>query len=77
MHRAVVLHACAEGVESSDRLRMDSLAVETNIHHPTDSSLLEDSVRVITRILARAAKEFPACLSADRAPASCSGRAHA
>ena len=59
VHRAVVLHACAEGVESSDRLRTDSMAVETNIHHPTDRSLLEDSVRVITRILARAAKEFP------------------
>ena len=33
------------------KLRVDTTVVETNIHHPTDSTLLEDGVRVITRTL--------------------------
>lgn len=36
------------------KLRMDAMVVETNIHHPTDSSLLADSVRVLGRTLRRA-----------------------
>jgi IS5 family transposase len=36
------------------KLRMDGMVVETNIHHPTDSRLLADSVRVIGRSLRRA-----------------------
>jgi IS5 family transposase len=36
------------------KLRMDGMVVETNIHHPTDSRLLADSVRVIGRSLQRA-----------------------
>jgi IS5 family transposase len=36
------------------KLRMDGMVVETNIHHPTDSRLLADSVRVIGRSLGRA-----------------------
>ena len=38
------------------KLRMDGTVVETTIHHPTDSSLLADSVRVIGRTLTRAKK---------------------
>jgi len=33
------------------KLRVDTTVVETNIHHPTDSSLLGDGVRVIVRTL--------------------------
>jgi transposase, IS5 family len=33
------------------KLRVDTTVVETNIHHPTDSSLLQDGVRVLTRTL--------------------------
>ncbi len=36
------------------KLRMDGTVVETNIHYPTDSSLLADSVRVLGRTLQRA-----------------------
>lgn len=36
------------------KLRMDGMVVETNIHHPTDSSLLADGVRVLGRTLSRA-----------------------
>lgn len=34
-----------------DRLRLDTTAVETNIHYPTDSSLLSDSYRVLARLI--------------------------
>jgi cytosine/adenosine deaminase-related metal-dependent hydrolase len=36
------------------KLRMDGMVVETTIHHPTDSRLLADSVRVLGRTLSRA-----------------------
>jgi IS5 family transposase len=35
------------------RLRVDTTVVETNIHYPTDSTLLADGVRVLTRTLHR------------------------
>jgi IS5 family transposase len=35
------------------RLRVDTTVVETNIHYPTDSTLLADGVRVLTRTLQR------------------------
>jgi IS5 family transposase len=36
------------------KLRIDGTVVETNIHHPTDSTLLHDGVRVLSRALKRA-----------------------
>src|SRR5918912_4104852 len=36
------------------KLRVDSTVVETTIHHPSDSSLLGDGVRVLSRLLRRA-----------------------
>jgi len=36
------------------KLRIDGTVVETNIHHPTDSTLLNDGVRVLSRTLAKA-----------------------
>src|SRR4051812_10583239 len=36
------------------KLRIDGTVVETNIHHPTDSTLLHDSVRVLSRTLTKA-----------------------
>jgi IS5 family transposase len=38
------------------KLRVDSTVVETNVHYPTDSRLLSDGVRVISRLLRRAKK---------------------
>src|SRR5881397_195800 len=35
------------------RLRVDTTVVETNIHYPTDATLLADGVRVLTRSLRR------------------------
>jgi transposase, IS5 family len=46
------------------QLRVDSMVVETTIHHPTDSGLLGDGVRVLSRLLrrAKAAVGQTACL---------------
>ena len=40
-----------EGLENGQTMRMDSTAIESNIHHPTDSELLYDSVRTVSRLL--------------------------
>ena len=39
-------------------MRTDTTVVESNIHHPLDSALLWDNVRVLTRILRRAHEKF-------------------
>jgi IS5 family transposase len=54
----VVRQAQALGVEKGTKVRTDCLVVESNIHHPTDSSLLWDCVRVLTRVMKRAKKVF-------------------
>jgi IS5 family transposase len=41
-------------VTSGRKLRIDATCVPANIHHPTDSGLLVDSVRVLSRIVQRA-----------------------
>jgi IS5 family transposase len=43
-------------VTRARKLRVDSTVVETNVHHPTDSRLLSDGVRVVSRLLRRAKK---------------------
>jgi transposase, IS5 family len=47
----VVKSAVALGLENGKKLRVDTTVVESDIHHPTDSTLLWDSVRVITRLV--------------------------
>jgi hypothetical protein len=44
------------GLEDGAKLRVDTTVVETDIHHPTDNTLLWDVVRVLTRLLGRLAK---------------------
>jgi IS5 family transposase len=46
------------GIEKGSKVRTDCLVVESNIHHPTDSSLLGDCVRVLTRVMKRAKETF-------------------
>ena len=53
--RAVELAHCLKATRAR-KLRIDATVVETNIHHPTDSALLGDGVRVISRLLRRARK---------------------
>ncbi len=51
IHERMVEIAREEGVVAGRRMRVDTTVVETNIHHPTDSTLLGDGVRVLTRIM--------------------------
>jgi transposase, IS5 family len=41
------------------KLRVDAMVVETNIHHPTDSALLGDGGRLLSRLLRRAKQMLP------------------
>ena len=43
--------ACELKLTRGRKLRTDGMVVETNIHHPMDSSLLADGVRVLSRLL--------------------------
>jgi IS5 family transposase len=54
LHRQVVEVAKRAGVTHGRRFRIDTTVVETNVHYPTDSTLLQDSVRVLTRTMQRA-----------------------
>jgi IS5 family transposase len=51
VHAGVVRIARDKGVTAGRRMRVDTTVVETDIHHPTDSTLLGDGVRVLTRIM--------------------------
>lgn len=55
VHRRVVTIACEKQIVRGRRLRVDTTVVETDIHYPTDSSLLGDGVRVLTRAMKRIA----------------------
>jgi IS5 family transposase len=50
----VVQSARSLKVTRGRQLRVDTTAVETDIHFPTDSGLLGDGVRVVSRLLRRA-----------------------
>jgi IS5 family transposase len=53
IHERMVRIAQDNGVTTGRRMRVDTTVVETNIHHPTDSSLLGDGVRVLTRLMTK------------------------
>jgi IS5 family transposase len=54
LHRQVVEVAKRAGVTHGRRFRIDTTVVETNVHYPTDSTLLQDGIRVLTRTMRRA-----------------------
>jgi IS5 family transposase len=51
LHRRLVEIAVEKKVVVGRRMRVDTTVVETNIHYPTDSSLLGDGARVLTRVM--------------------------
>src|SRR5271167_5094145 len=53
IHIRMVTMAQSHGLTEGRRMRVDTTVVETNIHHPTDSSLLGDGVRVLIRTMKR------------------------
>jgi IS5 family transposase len=53
IHERVVEIAKENQVVKGRKMRLDTTVVETNIHYPTDSSLLGDGVRVLIRAMKR------------------------
>jgi transposase, IS5 family len=53
-HQRVVALAAENKVVPGRKMRVDTTVVETNIHYPTDSGLLGDGNRVLTRLMKKA-----------------------
>lgn len=58
-------HAVEKELISAEKVRLDTTAVETNIHYPTDSTLLWDTCRVLARLIGRA-RELDAEVVGDK-----------
>ena len=56
VNELVVQAAVDLGLEDGQKLRVDSTVVQTDVHHPTDNTLLWDVVRVVTRLIGRLAE---------------------
>ena len=59
VNQCLVRYAKDNGIEKGREVRIDCTVVESNIHAPSDSRLLWDSVRVLARILENAKDLFP------------------
>ncbi len=57
IHQRVVALSRERGVARGRKLRSDTTVVESNVHYPTDSTLLGDGIRVLSRCLKRIAGE--------------------
>lgn len=56
VHQRLVAVAQEKKVVRGRKLRLDTTVVERNIHYPTDSSLLSDGARVLTRTMKKIAE---------------------
>lgn len=56
INRLLVLEARAQKIEKASMARVDCTVVESNIHKPSDSALLWDCVRVLTRLMGEVCK---------------------
>src|SRR3972149_4995557 len=59
INQVVARYAAEQGKISSEKLRIDPTVYETNIHYPTDSSLLWDSFRTLASVLRQIQQELP------------------
>jgi len=60
IHRLLINYAVKHKIEKGRKVRIDSTAIETDIHYPTDSTLLADGIRIITRWLSAGKALSPA-----------------
>ena len=56
INELVVQEAVDLGLEDGNQLRVDTTVVQTDVHHPTDNTLLWDVVRVVARLVGRLKK---------------------
>ena len=59
MNDAFARYVARKGLISGEKQRMDTTVYETNIHYPTDSSLLWDSFRTVASLARSIQKELP------------------
>src|SRR5437879_4545464 len=59
INQLVVQAAVQLGLEDGKTLRVDTTVVESNIHYPTDATLLWDAVRTITRLIGDLHEKLP------------------
>jgi len=59
LNEALVLRLKEGKVVRGRKLRIDTTVVESNIHYPTDTGLLNDGIRVITRVVSKLKKAVP------------------
>ena len=62
----IALLAKQARVTQGRKLRIDSTCVQTNVHHPTESGLLGDGVRVLSRLIRHAKPLVQAALASVR-----------
>jgi IS5 family transposase len=55
LHERIIALAQAKQVVQGRKMRVDTTVVETNVHYPTDSGLLGDGARVLTRTIKKVA----------------------
>lgn len=58
IHRIIIGYAQGSAIEKGREVRIDCTVVSSNIHAPTDSSLLYDSVKVLARLLKKSKEDF-------------------
>lgn len=58
VNRLLIGYAQEKKIETGRKVRSDCTVVETNIHEPSDSSLLWDCVRVLVRLMTQAKETF-------------------
>jgi IS5 family transposase len=66
VNRLLIGYAQEKRIESGRSTRSDCTVVESNIHEPSDSSLLWDCVRVLVRLMTKARDEFGARFQSRR-----------
>jgi len=62
----VIADALSRKIETGRTIRSDCTVVETNIHEPSDSSLLWDCVRVLVRLMTKAKETFGTSFNSRR-----------
>ncbi len=66
VNRCLAEYAVRRELIDGDKLRLDTTAVETNIHWPTDSSLLWDVYRTLGRLIQQARRLDPEAVGTRR-----------
>ena len=59
LNETLVLKLKESKVVRGKKLRIDTTVVESDIHYPTDTGLMNDGIRVVTRVITRLKKLLP------------------